>query len=119
MKSHIELLALINLISGGFWAVMGLCALALFYGLAPITGDLTGSMVMVVIGSVGGSLMLVFALPSIIAGIGLLQHKSWARILTLILAIFALFSFPIGTLIAIYTFWVLTNAETERLLSAA
>lgn len=51
--------------------------------------------------------------------IGLLKYKSWARILTLILGVFALFSFPIGTLIAVYTFWVLTNEEAAKLLGSA
>jgi len=55
----------------------------------------------------------------IVAGISLLKQKAWARLLTLILGILALFNFPIGTLIAIYTFWVLTSDETTKLLAAA
>jgi hypothetical protein len=119
MKAQVELLGLINLILGAFGALTGLCVMALFFGLAPITRDAVGAMVLLIIGSIGGVWMLAFAIPSIIAGIGLLQHKSWARILTLILATLALFSFPIGTIIAIYTFWVLLQPEAEQLLSAA
>ena len=42
----------------------------------------------------------ILALPTVIAGFGLLARKSWARPLTIILAIFNLFAFPIGTALA-------------------
>jgi hypothetical protein len=118
MKTQIELLGLINLLSGAFGALTGLCLMMLFFGIAPITRDAVASMVLLIVGSIAGVWMLAFAIPSIIAGIGLLKYKSWARILTLILGVFALFSFPVGTLIAIYTFWVLLQPESEQLLSA-
>ncbi|MEQ8424744.1 MAG: hypothetical protein RIA63_08525 [Cyclobacteriaceae bacterium] len=47
-----------------------------------------------------------FALPSIIAGIGLLYKQKWALILALILGCFKLFSFPVGTALGVYTIWV-------------
>ena len=118
MKAQVELLGLINLILGAFGALTGLTVMVLFFGIAPITRDAVASMVLLIVGSIGGVWMLAFAIPSIVAGIGLLKKKSWARILTLILGVFALFSFPIGTLIAIYTFWVLLQPESEQLLSA-
>jgi hypothetical protein len=48
------------------------------------------------------------------AGAGLVQYRSWARILAAIMAIFLLFKFPIGTAIAIYAFWVLFSHEGEE-----
>ncbi len=45
------------------------------------------------------------------AGIGLLQYRNWGRILAVIMAVFLLFKFPIGTAIAVYTFWVLFSEE--------
>ena len=44
------------------------------------------------------------------AGIGLLQYRSWGRILA-IMSILILFKFPLGTAIAIYAFWVLFSEE--------
>jgi len=62
---------------------------------------------------------LCFFLPGIVAyivsGYGLLNYKSWARILAIILAILNLILFPIGTLIGIYTLWVMFNDETKAL----
>jgi ABC-type glycerol-3-phosphate transport system permease component len=65
---------------------------------------------------------LCFFLPGIIAyilaGYGLLKYKSWARILAIILALLNLILFPIGTVIGIYTLWVMFNDEAEALFEA-
>jgi hypothetical protein len=62
-----------------------------------------------------------FFLPGIIAyvlaGYGLLNYKSWARILSIILAIFNLILFPIGTALGIYTLIIMFNDEAEALFS--
>ena len=54
-----------------------------------------------------GGLVIGLAIPALVAGIGLLARKSWARVLGIIVSVFALLSFPIGTLIGIYTIFVL------------
>jgi len=45
------------------------------------------------------------------AGVGLLQYRNWGRILATIMAVFLIFKFPVGTAIAVYTFWVLFSQE--------
>lgn len=47
------------------------------------------------------------SLPGIIAGIGLLARKPWARILGIVVAILGLLHFPVGTLIGAYAILVL------------
>jgi hypothetical protein len=118
MKTHIELLGWVNLLSGAFWELLGLGILAAFILLAPTTGDPTGSFALITMGVVVGGYLLVLGIPTLIAGIGLLKLKSWARVLALIVGIFGFFSFPFGTLIALYTFWVLTKTEAVALLGA-
>jgi len=65
---------------------------------------------------------LCFFIPGIIAyiltGYGLLNYKSWARILAIILATLNLILFPIGTAIGIYTLWAMFNDETKALFEA-
>ena len=56
-----------------------------------------------------GLLFLAMATPSIAAGVGLLRYRSWGRVLTIILAFLRLLEFPLGTLTAIYSFWVLLS----------
>ncbi|MEQ6165850.1 MULTISPECIES: hypothetical protein [unclassified Ekhidna] len=52
-------------------------------------------------------LLLIFsALPSVIAGIGLLQKKSWGVVIALIAGCVSIFSFPFGTAVGIYSIYV-------------
>ena len=48
------------------------------------------------------------------AGWGLLQREPWARVLTLILAFLALIHVPFGTVLGVYTLWVLLPAGAEE-----
>ena len=43
---------------------------------------------------------------------GLLKYRPWARILALIVAVLHLFSFPFGTALGVYAFWVLLSAQS-------
>jgi hypothetical protein len=54
-----------------------------------------------------GGLVAGLAIPALVAGIGVLARKSWARILGVIVSVFALLSFPIGTLVGGYAIFVL------------
>lgn len=47
------------------------------------------------------------------AGWGLYNREPWARTLALILAFFSLGSVPLGTILGIYTLWVLLPAESK------
>jgi len=58
-------------------------------------------------------LILLFSIPSVIAGIGLLNKQRWALMLALVLGCFKLFSFPIGTVIGIYTIWVFAEDQKQ------
>lgn len=49
-----------------------------------------------------GTVMLLYAVPSLLAGIGLINGKRWAIVLALILGIISLPVFPIGTGIGAY-----------------
>jgi uncharacterized membrane protein (DUF2068 family) len=49
----------------------------------------------------------------LIAGWGLYERRSWARILAIVLAFISLVHPPFGTAIGIYTLWVLLPASSE------
>lgn len=57
-----------------------------------------------------GSVLVLTAIPALVAGIGFLQEKDWAKVLALIVGIIYLLFFPIGTIIGIYAIWL--NAQT-------
>lgn len=64
------------------------------------------------------AIIALLSIPSIIAGWGLSKRKSWARMLTIIIAILSLPQMPIGTALGIYAIIVMFNDETKRLLTA-
>lgn len=49
-----------------------------------------------------GTVVAFYAIPAVIAGIGLLQHKKWALILALIIGVISLPVFPLGTAVGVY-----------------
>jgi len=62
---------------------------------------------------IGAIIVFFFAIPSIIAGIGLLNKQRWALILAMVLGCFKLFSFPIGTAIGVYVIWIYIQDQKE------
>ncbi len=60
-------------------------------------------------------LAALLSLPQIVAGLGILKRQEWARILGIVLSILALFRFPLGTALGIFSLYVLTHRETTSL----
>ncbi len=61
-----------------------------------------------------GVIILLKAAAGFAAGWGLLQREPWARMLSIVLAFFALFHVPFGTALGIYTLWVLLPSEADK-----
>ena len=70
-----------------------------------------------IVGAIIVVLIVVFSLPGIVTGIGLLHCREWARILGSVLAALSLPGVPFGTALGVYGLWVLLNAETVRIFS--
>ncbi len=53
------------------------------------------------------SSLLIGAGISVLVGCSLITRQPWARVLAIVFSIFALFHFPLGTALGVYTLWVL------------
>lgn len=62
---------------------------------------------------IGAVIIFFLAIPSIVAGIGLLNKQRWALLLAMIVGCFKLFSFPIGTALGVYTIWIYVQDQKE------
>lgn len=118
LHSHVQILGWLRIVGAGLLAVVGIALLAFLSGLGVITGDPTPLAILVMVGLFTGGLMVALALPGFIAGIGLLRRKNWGRILAMVVGFFDLFSFPIGTAIAGYTFYVLLQDSANAYFAA-
>ena len=54
---------------------------------------------------------VIFTVPAIMGGIGLLRRKRWARKALLVSGAIAAVNFPLGTGLAVYTYWFLLGPE--------
>jgi hypothetical protein len=117
MDTHVKVLGFIYIIAGSILVVLGLALLGIVGGSGLISGDRQAIFVTGVVGTALAAFFIILSVPSIIAGIGLLKRREWARILTIILGVFHLFGFPIGTAIGVYTLYVLLNDQTKPLFA--
>lgn len=122
MNTHVKVVGVLFLALSGFGL---LAALVVMIGIGGAAGIVASSAeqsdaaiavpIIGVAGSIAIMVLLVMSLPGIIAGIGLLKFKSWARILGIVLCAICLLGIPVGTIFGAYGLWVLLNKDTERL----
>ena len=60
-----------------------------------------------------GMLSLVLAAIGFVVGFGLMERRAWARTLALVVGIIALLNPILGTVLGIYTLWVLLPGDAE------
>ncbi|MGI8654850.1 MAG: hypothetical protein ACR2LC_06495 [Pyrinomonadaceae bacterium] len=56
---------------------------------------------------------IIFAVPQLIAGYGLLKRKKWARKAGIVASALAALGFPLGTALSVYSFWFLFGQGDE------
>ena len=112
MDAHVKALGVIYIILGIFTALGGLALFGILAGAGLIADDRVAALTTGLIGTVLGGFLIVISLPNIVAGIGLLKRRAWARVLAIILGVIHLVGFPIGTAIGVYTLYVLLNDRT-------
>ena len=113
MKSHKRILSILFIISGvirvfGMIFLMGFFSVLMPFIIQEVSADeawvfewLENSMLLF-----GWGFIIIFAIPRVIAGIGMLNKKPWALMMALIWGCLGVFSFPLGTALCGYTIWV-------------
>ena len=118
IDQHIRILGILYIVIGGLGVAAALIVFGIFGGIAGVAraGERPEAVpFFVLLGGLAMTVVLSMSAPSIIAGIGLLYFKPWARVLTIILSVIHLFNLPVGTALGIYGLWVLLQRETETL----
>ena len=104
---HIKVLGWLHILGHTIFLVVGLFIFTLLTGIGAASGEAEAVAILGVIGTAIGFLLAALAIPGLVSGYGLLQHKPWGRVLALVVGVLNLVNFPVGTVIGIYTFWVL------------
>jgi hypothetical protein len=125
MESHLRFLGILYIlvgIIGGIFALLVLIFMGGYSGIglwAERSDLVSGPMVQVMrfFGMFLTTLMLVLSVPSVMAGMGILKYRTWARPLAMVVSVLQLANIPLGTIISLYSFWVLMSPESEPLFS--
>jgi hypothetical protein len=118
MKKHVILVAALQI---GF-SVMGIIGATVLYFIFSFAAgfvedvDIAGAVINF-IGTFLPSVIILASLLGLIGGIGLLSFRKWARMLVMIMTSLGCFAFPVGTVIGVYSLWVLLQDETAKLFS--
>ncbi len=115
MKNHVKTVAIIQIIRSSLWLLGSIGA---FMGLSIALGVVEDPVAEKVLGIIIVTVPVFFGLFAVLGltgGIGLLAYKNWARIMTLITAGMGCLIIPIGTLIGVYSIWVLMQDATIKL----
>lgn len=125
MESHLRFLAILYILVGVIGGIAALLVLIFMGGFSGISlyaerSDLVSGPLVQVLRFFGiflTTLMLALAVPSVLSGMGILRYRTWARPLAMVVSVLQLANLPLGTILALYSFWVLMSPESEPLFS--
>jgi len=106
---HISILGWLYVFGNIFFLVLAGIGFFLLPTIGAISRNPDATTLFSVLGTIFGLLMVVVALPGLIAGYGLLKHKSWGRLLAMLTAVLGIVNFPFGTVIGVYALFVLSQ----------
>ena len=111
MSTHIKILGWLLIIRG----VLSLLAALGIFASSFLGGLFSGHVLGAVGGILGGAVLALLAFLSgaagLAAGAGLLRRQAWARTLAILISVFSLIEWPVGTIIGVYGLWVLLSSE--------
>ncbi len=108
---HIRVVAWLHVVGAFLLAATGVFLFFFFAGMGAGAEDPEAFRIL---GALGFSLVLfmfLIALPGLLAGYGILKRRPWSRVLGIVVGTLDLPLFPIGTVIGVYTLWVLLDRE--------
>ena len=118
IEKHLTLLSIIQITLSAIGMLFGLALFLILSSIGVFVGEDEAAFILPLIGAILGGLIVISSSAGLIGGIGLLKRKPWSRIVLIIVSVLDLLNFPIGTAVAVYTFWVLMQDETISILSS-
>ncbi len=116
MKKHVTIVGALQIGFSSLWLILSIVLYFIFNFARGQAGD--DPTAVKVLGFMAISLPLFLGMISLIGlagGIGLLSYKGWGRIITIIVSAIGCFNIPIGTLVGVYSIWVLMQDDTVKM----
>lgn len=118
LGQHINILAWLHIVGHAIFLVIGGFLFTLLTSIGAVSGDPQALAILSVVGTTVGILLALLAVPGMVAGYGLWRRRPWGRYLAIVVGIFNLVNFPIGTVIGAYTLIVLLQNGAEAYFSS-
>ena len=127
MASHVDFVGLLFIVWGALTGLIGLSTLALGIGAVALMTSPGrtaggGQFALGLTAAAFTTLALIaifWGVAHITVGVPVRRHKSWARLLALMLGSVDLMLLPYGTALGIYALWVLLTEEGKRTFQIA
>jgi hypothetical protein len=113
MEQHITILGVLHIAWGALGVLVAMLIFTAVVGGGMLSCDPEAMAITSIVGSSIAFCLFVPCLPGLIGGIGLLKYRQWARITLLVVGFINLLIVPFGTILGIYTIWVLMNIEVK------
>ena len=119
MEKHINIVAALQIGLSIFNLLIAFLVFTVLKLVGGFVDDANGANILSLIADILAVVFIIISIPGILAGMGLYKKKEWARILTLILSVIEIFSFPFGTAIGIYSIWALIQPEIVSMFNSS
>lgn len=107
LNVHIPVVAWLMIVGHALFLCAGAFVLALLGGVGLAVREDPATPILLTVGGLVALFLAVLALPGLASGVGLLLRQGWARYLAIVVAILGMLNIPLGTLIGVYSVWVL------------
>ena len=114
LEQHVPIIGWLFIVSHALFLVVGAFVFLLLAGLGAFVDATNATAVLTIMALFVAALMALLALPGMIAGYGLLKRRPWARVLAIIISVLNLVNFPIGTIMGLYSMWVLFQQSANE-----
>jgi len=113
MGTHIRTLGVLYIVLNALTLCGAAVVVATAGGVGLIVGEPVAALALGLAGTSVAVYLAAISVPGIIGGIGLLNRRRWARILVVVIGMLHLPNIPLGTLLGLYTLWVLLRQDAD------
>lgn len=127
MEKHISLVAILNIV----YRALVLLGAGVLFVLAAVFGHLMNALIrsgalepdevpieilniVPIILCLVAAILVIVSVVAIVGAVGVMHKREWARVLLLVISFLGLVRVPLGTILGIYSIWVLLNDETIK-----
>jgi hypothetical protein len=118
MKKHVTIVGALQIGFSTLWLIGALVLYFVFnFARGFVDNDEVATRVLGFLGYILPLFVGVISVIGLIGGIALLSYRTWARVLVIIVSALGCLNIPIGTLVGVYTIWVLMQDDTIKLFN--